>query len=242
MAQWAWDTHELFPQSQRNLEAARDRGNTGSGDTTTTAMTANERNALLPTSSTMHGASLTPPPSSLPTPNSGTLPTNSISIISGAAAASSGGVAGAAAASSSSLPAYVVSQLRVALLASLTDRSQVLAEKAFEFWSHESRIPLQTRARMAETLNTLWSPQTEDGWLSYSTRLLLLLARLSPVYDDRKNPLCSPLDAAVKEPIAIDTNPGHMTNQMVPLFQPTFAGGSGAVSYTHLTLPTICSV
>jgi hypothetical protein len=207
MAQWAWDTHELFPRTQRTLHAARARGNTGSGDTTTmTSTTANEQRALLSTPSTLASPSLEP---------SGTLARST--------------PADDAAAGIETLPPHLLEQLRVALLASLTDRSQVLTEKSFAFWSHETRLSSDTAARLRATLSSLWSPANEDGWLNYSTRLVLLLARKAPVYESQ--PLCKPLDAATKEAVAIDTNPGHMTNQMVPLFQPSFNFGSlGSVS------------
>lgn len=50
------------------------------------------------------------------------------------------------------------------------------------FWSHENRLPVDTLERMIALLECMYSPTTEDKYLSYSTSLLLEMTSKSPDY------------------------------------------------------------
>ncbi len=51
------------------------------------------------------------------------------------------------------------------------------------FWSHETRLPLDTIDRLVAMLEAMYSPNTETRYLSYATNLLLEMTSKSPDFN-----------------------------------------------------------
>lgn len=69
------------------------------------------------------------------------------------------------------------------LLRALLDEDSTIRLMAQNFWTERANMPTNTIDRMVLILNTMYSPQTESEYLSYSTNLLLEKTSKSPDYN-----------------------------------------------------------
>ncbi|KAL9956083.1 hypothetical protein ACROYT_G037506 [Oculina patagonica] len=68
------------------------------------------------------------------------------------------------------------------LLQGLADDNRDIKLKLRNFWSDETRLPGTTLERLVEVLRAMYSTNTENQYLSYTTNLILHLTSLSPDY------------------------------------------------------------
>ena len=69
------------------------------------------------------------------------------------------------------------------LLQGLSDTDLANRLTIQNFWSHETRLPAETIDRLVAMLEAMYSPQTENKYLSYATNLLLEMTSKSPDFN-----------------------------------------------------------
>ena len=69
------------------------------------------------------------------------------------------------------------------LLQGLSDTDLANRLTIQNFWSHETRLPTETIDRLVAMLEAMYSPQTENKYLSYATNLLLEMTSKSPDFN-----------------------------------------------------------
>ena len=69
------------------------------------------------------------------------------------------------------------------LLQGLSDTDLANRLTIQNFWSHETRLPTETIDRLVAMLEAMYSPQTENKYLSYATSLLLEMTSKSPDFN-----------------------------------------------------------
>jgi DNA-dependent protein kinase catalytic subunit len=105
------------------------------------------------------------------------------------------------------------------LLKALLDEDQTIRLMAQNFWIEKGNMPTSTIDRMVLILQTMYSPQTEAEYLSYSTNLLLEKTSKSPDYNRLiyENPL---IECTFKE-YNLTTDWRRRHDVMTPLFVDT---------------------
>ncbi|PIK41530.1 putative DNA-dependent protein kinase catalytic subunit [Apostichopus japonicus] len=120
----------------------------------------------------------------------------------------------------------VLGMAKDALLLGLSDKDPYLRLRINNFWSHENRLPVDTLERMVALLECMYSPSTEDQFLSYSTSLLLEMTSKSPDY--KREMFEHPLSDCRFQDISIDSSYKQRHQAInTPLFVET-QQGSGA--------------
>ena len=77
----------------------------------------------------------------------------------------------------------IKTQTNETLLKALLDEDQTIRLMAQNFWTEKANMPSNTIDRMVLILEKMYSPQTENEYLSYSTNLLLEKTSKSPDYN-----------------------------------------------------------
>ncbi|XP_071815133.1 DNA-dependent protein kinase catalytic subunit-like [Apostichopus japonicus] len=123
--------------------------------------------------------------------------------------------------------AKVLGMAKDALLLGLSDKDPYLRLRINNFWSHENRLPVDTLERMVALLECMYSPSTEDQYLSYSTSLLLEMTSKSPDY--KREMFEHPLSDCRFQDISIDSSYKQRHQAInTPLFVETQQGsGTG---------------
>ena len=85
--------------------------------------------------------------------------------------------------SESSLIFHIKTLTNETLLKALLDEDQTIRLMAQNFWTEKANMPSSTIDRMVLILEKMYSPQTENEYLSYSTNLLLEKTSKSPDYN-----------------------------------------------------------
>lgn len=109
-----------------------------------------------------------------------------------------------------------------ALLRGLSDPSAAVSKTMFEFWDHESRLPLDLAERLLSCLTTLHQPDTENDWLRYCTFLLMNPLHRSTDYNRPFSD--TPLAECKFEDVTINSQGSSATMGFTPLFSVSSQG------------------
>ncbi|EDO34280.1 predicted protein, partial [Nematostella vectensis] len=105
------------------------------------------------------------------------------------------------------------------LLRGLADDNKILKLKLQNFWSDETRLPNTTLERLVDVLRAMYSTNTEQQYLSYTTNLVLHLTSFSP--DFERLMFEQPLSECKFEEYPIDYSWQQRHVVMTPLFAAT---------------------
>ncbi|CAH2285137.1 DNA-dependent kinase catalytic subunit [Pelobates cultripes] len=121
-----------------------------------------------------------------------------------------------------------------ALLQGLVDENAALQLIVRNFWSAETRLPINTTERILAILNSLYSTKIEKHFLSLATNLLLEMTSKSPDYT--RQIFEHPLSECKFQDYTIDSNWRFRSTVLTPMFVPTLASQSGYRSRTQGSL------
>ncbi|KAF2075899.1 hypothetical protein CYY_002790 [Polysphondylium violaceum] len=114
------------------------------------------------------------------------------------------------------------------LLIGLSDESEMIGKKLFEFWDNVNSSNPSTIARIIQLFTTMYAPETEGKWLSNSCCLLLSICNKSP--DFSKLLFEKPLSECTFKEVVLDSSWQNRTSNMNPLFSSSQYGLDGESS------------
>ncbi|XP_041364232.1 DNA-dependent protein kinase catalytic subunit-like [Gigantopelta aegis] len=118
----------------------------------------------------------------------------------------------------------IISQTKEALLKGLGDEDLHCRLLIQNFWSSETRLPVNTMDRMIAMLEAMYSPSTEQQYLSYATNLLLEMTSKSPDY--QREIFEHPLSECKFQEYSVQSSWRQHHVVMTPLFAATQASQS----------------
>jgi len=121
------------------------------------------------------------------------------------------------------------------LLIGLSDESEMINKKLFEFWDGVNSSNPSTIGRIIQLLTVMYAPETESKWLSNSCCLLLSICNKSPDYS--KLLFEKPLSECTFKEVILDSSWQNRTSNMNPLFSSSQYGveeGSSQLTSSQL--------
>ncbi|XP_052761107.1 DNA-dependent protein kinase catalytic subunit-like isoform X2 [Mya arenaria] len=110
----------------------------------------------------------------------------------------------------------IMLQTKESLLKGLGDEDLHCRLQVQNFWSSEDRLPVGTLDRLVAMLEAMYSPVTEQQYLSYATNLLLEMTSKSPDY--QREIFEHPLSACKFSDYSVKSSWRHRHAAMTPLF------------------------